>query len=102
MNKEFHWYENVDDIHSKLEEKFLGFYNTGRAILENKSIIHSDQSYYFSTNTISKGYRLFAHFANGNIEEVKLGDNTCTNRYIRPAHCLSKMLIAGEFGELSV
>ena len=100
-NKEFHWYESrglniVDDDYI-----YETFSNTKAAINSNNVIIHSYQSTFFSQDTIRKGYRLFAHFANGKTVEVYNGMVTAAGKEVRPEHNLERMLLAGSFGELS-
>ena len=100
-NKEFHWHESrglniVDD-----DNIYETFSETRTAIGTNTPIIHSYQSAFFSQDTIRKGYKLFAHFANGKTEEVFNGRITTTGKEVLPRHNLEGMLLAGSFGDLS-
>lgn len=108
MKKEFHWFQNDYDLREFLTTippyKFLvcvckDMYNTGKALkLKEYDYILSTQAHYFSQDTLDKKYKLFAHFANGDVVEVKRGKNECTTRNISYLCNLEKLLLAGEFG----
>lgn len=69
-----------------------------QALENNQSIVHTTQPHCFSTEWLTKGYRLFAHLLDGNTVEIKLGHNECTPKEIRPAHNIERMLLANAFG----
>jgi len=60
--------------------------------------IHTTQIVLCTTDLFRKGYRIFIHPVQGNVFEIKLGDNSpYTDKEIRMGHNLYKMLIAGTF-----
>ena len=105
MNKQFHWFENFDDIGRALWSGGLlgeaavgcGFYHTNHLINDDVPLIVSDQSYFFSQSTIDRGYTLFAHFTDGTTTEVRRGAISPSGREITAAQNLEKLLLAGEF-----
>lgn len=97
QEKEFHWYEASDTYMPICNS----YYFTKKAFVNNEKIIHSSQSCFFSQDTIRKGYKLFAHFINGQVVEVHNGMGTAAGKEVRPEHNLERMLLAGSFGELS-
>ena len=103
MNKEFHWFADFDDLSaaifnpdSELRKGSVGcgFMRTQQLIDEGREIIVSDQSHFFSQNTIDKGYDLYAHWPNGLV--VRRGLTVC-GRLITEKQNLEKLLLAGEF-----
>jgi hypothetical protein len=61
--------------------------------------IHTTQMGLLSTSLLEKGYHIFIHEYGREPYEIKLGDNECTNRYIRAGHNLFKMWVSGEFAK---
>lgn len=60
--------------------------------------IYTTQIVLCTTDLFKKGYRIFIHPTEGNMFEIKLGDNSpYTDKEIRMGHNLYKMLIAGTF-----
>ena len=103
MNKQFHWFADFDDFSaaifdpdSELRTAYIGcgFMQTRQLIEEGRDIIVSDQSYFFSQNTIDKGYDLYAHWPDRPV--VKRGLTVC-GRLITEKQDLEKLLLAGEF-----
>jgi len=70
------------------------------AIEEGQSVINTVQVCTLSTVLLSKGYRIFIHYKNGDEQkhfEITLGECEHTTREIRIAHNLEKMLLSGVF-----
>ena len=97
-DKEFHWYEAPEPYTATSVSFSYRF--TKKYIDDEEPIIRSYQSAFFSQDTIRKGYKLFAHFANGKVVEVYNGMITAAGKEVRPEHNLERMLLAGSFGEL--
>lgn len=52
-----------------------GYYITGRLLKYKQPYIHTDQTAFLRTELFDMGYRIFLHYANGAVMEIKLGDN---------------------------
>ena len=52
-----------------------GIYITGRLLKYKQPYIHTDQTAFLRTELFDMGYRIFLHYANGAVMEIKLGDN---------------------------
>lgn len=76
-----------------------GYYETLDAIESGIGEIHTTQIVLLSTRLWMEGYRTFVREMDGEIFEIRLGDNERTNREIREGHNLCKMLVAGEFAK---
>lgn len=94
--KEIHFFESVDRI-------FAGttycrdWRETDKQINDGVDWIATTQMGCLSTVLFERGYRIFVHPAEGKSYEIKLGQNTCTQKEIRLAHNLFKMWQAGAF-----
>jgi hypothetical protein len=107
MKREFHWFANKNDIPDFLMKETetacicFDFEKTKMAFeLNDSNYILSTQSYFFSQDTIDRGYKLFAHFSDGHIVEVKRAVNPYTNRKIGCFQNLERLLLSGEFGAI--
>ena len=105
---EFHWYENYyktpHGMPNNLERGHsfaIGFYMTARLIRFRREFIHSDQSFFFSMSTLMSGYILFAHFANGTVRQIKLGQKLPDGTKAVPGVNLERLLLSGQIGALS-
>ena len=105
---EFHWYENYygtpHGMPNNLERghRFaIGFYMTARLIRSGTEFIHSDQSFFFSMSTLMSGYVLYAHFANGTVRQIKLGQKLPDGTKAVPGVNLERLLLSGQIGVLS-
>ena len=105
MNKEFHWFADFDGLStavfnsaSELRTAYVGcgFMRAQQLIEEGRDIIISDQSHFFSQNTIDKGYDLYAHWPDRLVVKVARGLTVC-GRLITEKQNLEKLLLAGEF-----
>lgn len=105
MNKEFHWFADfnnlsaaVFDSHSALRTAYVGcgFMRTQQLIKEGREVIISDQSHFFSQDTIDKGYDLYVHWPDRLVVKVARG-LTIYGRLITEKQNLEKLLLAGEF-----
>ena len=97
--KHFHWFEREEDMARHIWDgsvTTLGYYETDKAIKEEAQMIVSDQSHFFSQDTINSGYQLWAHFADGTVKRVYRGLSLGDGRVINPYQNLEKMLLNGE------
>lgn len=98
MDKELHiWLNNG------FPEETLHDYESVYTALDVKyqKIVHTTNTHFCQTNYIVGGYRLFVHLNNDEHEciEITFGtNNKYSNKDIRVAHNLEKLLLAGEFG----
>ena len=68
------------------------------AIQSGQEMIHTTQLCEVTTDLITKyAYRIFIHPHIGETFELRLGNCPNTDKEIRPAHNLAKMLRAGSF-----
>ena len=75
---EYHWYEDYWDIPRRSPKGHVtgsGYYITGRLLKYKQPYIHTDQTAFLRTELFDMGYRIFLHYANGAVMEIKLGDN---------------------------
>ena len=62
--------------------------------------IHTEQIVSCTTELFTEGYHIFIHPFRGEEFEITLGDCERTDREIRMAHNLFRMLISGAFGDV--
>jgi hypothetical protein len=102
--KEIHFYEkfiedsvvinNEDYYNSKM---LVDWIDTQKAISDSKWRINTTQMGLLSTSLFGKGYKVFIHFATGDIYEVKIGESRTDNhRVIQWSHDLFKLWVSGE------
>lgn len=72
-----------------------------KALLAGYRRVDTVQTICCDTRWLEQGYHIFIHFPNGSNAKLRLGRNSCTDRYIRPEHNLQKLLLAGEFGPVA-
>ncbi len=59
--------------------------------------IHTTQLCEVSTRLFEAGYKIIVHPYIGDVFEIKLGENTHTERLIKEGHNIAKLLYSGEF-----
>lgn len=72
---EYHWYEDYWDIPRRSPKGHVtgsGYYITGRLLKYKQPYIHTDQTAFLRTELFDVGYRIFLHYANGAVMEIKL------------------------------
>lgn len=74
------------------------YHELNLAILNEEKVIHTTQTSAINTDNIEKGYKLFVHFIDGEVKEMKLGYIDGCNKEIRKEHNLEKMVRANVFG----
>ena len=98
MNKEMHiWIADLP------EGSFNTMKDVSDAIKDGTERIDTGLTHFCSMETIvDKGYRLFIHISNS--DEFEITETGCdrTNRELRYAHNLEKMLIGNAFGDIGV
>lgn len=94
--KEIHFYEQDLDVPADTPYCRC-WYETDRQVHDNRDYIVTTQMGYLSTMLLEKGYRIFVHPGYDSKYEIKLGQNTCTQKEIRLAHNLFKMWATGAF-----
>lgn len=86
---EFHVYITAEFPY----ETLVSFEETKRALNTGKKIIYTTQTYFLQTDRISEGYRLFIHAPSEEFEIKLGGDNNWTEKEIRLAHNLCKLIL---------
>ena len=91
MSKQLHLW--LEEPRHHIENDYIF---TKRAIDNGESYIETLQTHFLS---FEYGYRLFVHIDADDIEghEITLGDCVGTNKCIREAHNVERMLLAGAF-----
>lgn len=93
--KEFHLYLNAKDYKDDI---CVDYQSTLLLLREKSDYINTTQSTFlspmFTTHLFENEYKIFIH--SKNIIEIKLGNNECTNRWIRESHNIEKLMWSGE------
>lgn len=93
---EIHFYER--DLNVPADKPYYKcWYETKKGIKNKVPYIITTQMGLLSTRLIEAGYRVFVHPADEEQYEIRIGQNTCTDREICLSHNLFKMWEAGAF-----
>lgn len=93
MQKSFHLYMNNDCADLILHS----YVKTKEAIDNGFPVVITTQVCLCKTSLFEKGYRIFVYPKVGERFEITLGECECTDKEIRMAHSLDKMLLNGAF-----
>ena len=104
---EIHFYESDDvfylnqqKIKQAQENFYIGYIETKDAIYLKEPIIHTLQMACLTSYSLlfNFNYRIFIHESNGEVYEIKLGQNNeRTSRELKKGHNIFKMWLSGEF-----
>lgn len=94
--KEIHFYESAGSILAGVAY-CQDWHETEKQINLGTDRIVTTQMGLLNADLFERRYRIFVHPVEGRSYEIRLGQNTCTNREIRMAHNLFKMWRAGAF-----
>lgn len=103
LSKQLHvWLDHEDFTKFANPSDFLcvSHARTITSLKRRESIIHTTCTHFLTFDMMELGYRLFVHLPGNKIHEIKIGDNDWTDRELRFAHNLERLLYAGAMGEL--
>ena len=91
---EIHFYEQAPQTeNSKL---YIDYVMTNKAIEEKVDFIETTQMHFLSTSLLLKGYRVFIHYAKGDVYEVELYKSRTPNHMvITPSKNIRAMWASG-------
>lgn len=91
---EIHFYEQAPQTeNSKL---YIDYVMTNKAIEDKVDFIETTQMHFLSTSLLLKGYRVFIHYAKGDVYEVELYKSRTPNHMvITPSKNIRAMWASG-------
>lgn len=91
---EIHFYEQAPQTeNSKL---YIDYVTTNKAIEDKVDFIETTQMHFLSTSLLLKGYRVFIHYAKGDVYEVELYKSRTPNHMvITPSKNIRAMWASG-------
>ena len=92
--KEIHFYLDINYMHIK--DCYHAYDETDDAINNNEKIIHTTSIANISFDLLDFEYRIFVH-RNGRVLECKLGSMDGTEKEIRKAHNILKLIMGHVF-----
>ena len=92
--KEIHFYLDINYMHIK--DCYYAYDETEDAINNKEDIIHTTSIANISFDLLDLGYRIFVH-RNGRVLECKLGSMDGTEKEIRKAHNILKLIMGHVF-----
>jgi hypothetical protein len=96
-NKELHIW--MGENYPNRNKLWITLESTEEALNNDCDRVDSTQTHVCSTKWLVKGYKIFVHMLDGEVVEIVLGSgNKHTNKEIRIAHNLEKLLLANCFG----
>ena len=91
---EIHFYEQTPYKSNK--RLYIDYISTNKAIEDNVEFIETTQMHLLSTGLLIKGYKVFIHYAKGDIYEVELyKSRTPHHKVIRPSTNLRALWASG-------
>lgn len=88
-----HIWLDMDGACCLTENLYSTYRDTKNALKRNEDIIHTTQTHFCH---FCYERRIFVHVY-GEVHEIKIGETEGTNKKIRQAHNIEKMLLAGTF-----
>ena len=93
---EIHFYESQQSLPTNVDQ-YYGWVDTVGAIIGGVEKIHTTQMGLLSTKLFEDRYRIFVHSCDGEMYEIKLGQNENTGRVIKMKNNLFNLWRTGEF-----
>jgi len=92
---EIHFYEQIPHW-MKSNDIYVDYVSTNKAIEEKESFIETTQMHLLSTSLLINGYKVFIHYAKGDVYEVELYKSRTPNHMvITPSKNLRAMWASG-------